>query len=495
MSDSDRTIKTGTRKVCRRRFLGATGAAGLTVGIAGCIGGDGDSAQEVDPEADIDEDVTVEITMDGDFAEVQGSIREALQNAGLDSNITVDILPGDFDTGSRRADFTSALDAGRSSPDVFMMDSGWAIPFFVREQVLNLDETLTSETLDYVTNSYVPSAVQTATHPETGNLYGVPLFPDYPVMHYRKDLVEEAGYSPESNNWATEPMSWQEFAEMAADVWDFHGGQDEISYGFTTQASNYVGTACCTFNEMMTSFGGAYFGNHQNLFGPVGERPITVNEDEVITTIQVMRSFMQGPDAEDAHSDYPQISTTDLVEFTEIPSLEPFQNDNAVFNRNWPFAMTGNVDEYGDDYDVMPLPFGVSEEEGAYEGTGGTNAALGGWHLTINPNSDNLSAAAQVVEAFANENVMNTLFREGGWLPPDPAVTEAADEDVAGEIARFLDTLSVAGENTVPRPVTVVWPDQEPLVFSEIHSAYTGEKTAAEAMADLEGELQDTEEM
>jgi len=34
-------------------------------------------------------------------------------------------------------------------------------------------------------------------------------------MHYRKDLVEEAGYEPDSENWATEPMSWQAFAEMA----------------------------------------------------------------------------------------------------------------------------------------------------------------------------------------------------------------------------------------------------------------------------------------
>ena len=29
-------------------------------------------------------------------------------------------------------------------------------------------------------------------------------------MIYRKDLVEEAGYDPEGENWATEPMSWQE---------------------------------------------------------------------------------------------------------------------------------------------------------------------------------------------------------------------------------------------------------------------------------------------
>ncbi len=28
----------------------------------------------------------------------------------------------------------------------------------------------------------------------------------------------------------------------------------------------------------MTSYGGAYFGGRENLFGPIGDRPITVEE-------------------------------------------------------------------------------------------------------------------------------------------------------------------------------------------------------------------------
>ena len=486
-----------SRKVSRRRFLGATGATGVALGIAGCVGDDGDDGNggdEIDPEADIEEDVTIELTMDGDFADAQGAIREALSNAGLDENITVDILPGDFETGARRSDFTAALDANRSSPDIFMMDSGWTIPFIVREQVLNLEEALTSDTLDYAKNDYLPATINTASHPETGNLYGLPLFPDYPVMQYRRDLVEEAGYNPGENNWATEPISWQEFAEIVADVWEYHG-QDAYNYGFTTQGDNYEGTSCCTFNEMMTSFGGAYFGDHENLFGPVGERPITVDDEAVVETIQVMRSFMYGPDADDAHPDYPQISTSDLVEFTEEPSREPFTAGNAIFHRNWPYSVRINDEEYGDDFDIMPMPYGVEEGEGNFSGTGGTNSALGGWHLTVNPNSDNPSAAVQVLEAFANESVMNTLFREGGWLPPDPSVTEAADESVAGSMAQYLDTMAVAGQNTVPRPVTVVWPDQSPLISGEIHAAYTGDKTADSAMSDLVGQLEDAEQV
>jgi ABC-type glycerol-3-phosphate transport system substrate-binding protein len=471
-----------SKGVSRRRFLGAAGATGVAFSLAGCGGGGGGSGP-------------VELTADGEYADAQEEVTQALYDAGLSEDVEVEILPGDFETGARRAEFTSALDAGRASPDIFMMDSGWTIPFIVREQLVNLSETLSSDTLDYVQSDYLDKSVQTASHPETGDLYGLPLFPDYPVMHYRKDLVEDAGYDPEGENWATEPMTWSRFAEIAADVWDQN---DNLDYGFTTQGDAYAGTACCTFNEMMTSWGGAYFGDHENLFGPVGERPITVNEQPVIDTIRMMRSFMEGPDAENAHPDFPKITNTDLVEFTEEPSREPFTGGNAAFMRNWPYAIPINLSDDAafdpNGYDVMPMPFGVGDGEGAYEGTGGTNHALGGWHLTINPNSQKQDQAVQVLEAFANQDVMITILEVLGNQPPDPSVIEQVDESTVGPIARYLDTLSVAAENTVPRPVTTVWPDQSPLISGQINQAYQNNKSPEQAMADLEEELANVEE-
>jgi ABC-type glycerol-3-phosphate transport system substrate-binding protein len=475
--------------VSRRRFLETTGAAGAAVGLAGCSGGGDDGGDGDDP---------IQITMDGEWTGFEDSVIDALYEAGLDEDIDVEILPGDFETGARRSEFTSALDASRGSPDIFMMDSGWTIPFIARGQLVNLSEELSSETLSYVQDNYLQSAVSTASDPESGDLFGVPLFPDYPVMHYRKDLVEEAGYDPEGENWATEPMSWSEFAEMAADVWEQNGGPDgdDFEYAFTTQADNYEGLACCTFNETMTSFGGAYFGDHENLFGPIGDRPVTVNEEPVHNAIRMMRSFMEGPDAEYADPDFPQLSTTDLIEFTEEPSREPFTAGDAIFHRNWPYAIPINLDSDAfepEDYDVMPLPYGVEEGQGSYEGTGGPSAALGGWHLTVNPNSDRIDEAVQVLEAFASEEVMINNFAEGGYIPPNPSVTESVDPESVGALGDFLDTLAVMGENTVPRPVTVAWPDQSPQIASELSAAYQAEKSPEDAMADLTESLESLE--
>jgi len=129
----------------------------------------------------------------------------------------------------------------------------------------------------------------------------------------------------------------------------------------------------------MTSFGGAYFGDHENLFGPIGDRPITVNEEPVHDTIRMMRSFMEGPDAEST------LTRTSRRFRRQICSRsprsrprEPFTSGNAIFHRNWPYAIPLNLDSEefsAEDYDVMPLPYGIEAGEGEYEGTGGTGGA------------------------------------------------------------------------------------------------------------------------
>ena len=483
MVDTDSTGNRDESSVSRRRFMAAAGATGAAMGVAGCAGDDDDGT------------TTIRLSADADFEEISDEINEALQAAGLSEDIEVDVLPGDFETDSRREDYQAALDANRGDPDIFMMDSGWTIPFILREQLVNMEDELSDDVIDRVRNTYLEASVDTVSHPETGDLFGVPLFPDYPVMQYRKDLVEEAGYDPEGENWATEPMSWQEWSEMVADVWDHHGGEDEIRYGFTTQADAYEGLACCTFNETMSSFGGAYFGGRENLFVR-GDRPVTVTEEPVIDTIRMMRAFMYGDDDEEAHPDFPQITSDDLVQYTEEDAREPFTNGNAIFHRNWPYSVVINGDEevFGEDLGTMPLPYGVPPEESDYDGLGGTQHALGGWHLTVNPNSSNIEAAIEVVEAFVDDDVMLTIFELNGNIPPDPEVTADADPAELGPIGRYLDTLSVAAENTIARPVTDIWPQQSAQIYQEVHDAYTQQKTPEEAMEDLQEQLEESDQ-
>ena len=462
--------------VSRRRFVQAASAAGISTSLAGCTGGNGGSDAVV-------------VSADSVMADASDEIISALRNSGLDTDIEVEIVQEDFQTDSRRQTYSSALNAGRSSPDLFMMDSGWTIPFIVREQLVNLEEQLSSDVLDRIRNDYLSASVATAESPMSGDLYGVPIFPDYAVMHYRKDLAEAAGYNPDGNNWATTPMSWQEFSQVAADVRD----QSGVEYGFTTQAAAYEGLACCTFNETMSSFGGAYFGGVDNLFGPVGERPVTVEEEPVIETIRMMRAFMYGSDDPEAAEGYEQIAPSSIVQWTEEDARGPFTSGNAAFHRNWPYAITNNVEAFGTDFDVMPLPYGVPESESKYDGLGGSRAALGGWHLTMNPNSQKTEDAVQVLEAWTSDEVMLTVFETAGNLPPIPGVLDGVTEDDVGPIGRYVDTLQYVADTAVPRPVTDLWPNQSALVYQEVHDAYTQTKTPEEAMSTLATELEESD--
>jgi len=479
MVDTDLQRRRSKTGVSRRRFVQAAGATGIAVGLAGCAGGDGDG--------------TVVISADEEMVSAEDEIIAALREAGLDNDVEVEIEAEDFETDSRRQSYSSGLDAGRSSPDLFMMDSGWTIPFIVREQLTNLEDTLSSDVRSRIDNEYLEAAVETAQDPETGDLYGVPIFPDYPVMQYRKDLVEDAGYNPDSDDWATEPISWMEFSEIIADV--HSENEDDIDYGFTTQAAAYEGLACCTFNETMSSFGGAFFGGRENLFGPIGDRPVTVNEEPVIDAIRMMLAFMRDDD-EEAADGYEQIAPTSIVQWTEEDARGPFTAGNAISHRNWPYSVVinGAEDEMGEDLGTMPLPYGVPESESEYDDLGGSRAALGGWHLTLNPNSDNFEDAVQVLEAFTGDEVMLAIFEHVGNLPPIPELMDDVGEDDVGPIGRYIDTLQVAADSAIARPVTDIWPSQAQQVYQEVHDAYTQEKTPTEAMDDLQESLEDSDQ-
>ncbi len=346
-----------------------------------------------------------------------------------------------------------------------------------------LEDALSESTIAHVDSTYIPAVLGTATHPTTGVLYGLPLTVDFPTIQYRKDLAEEAGYDPEAEDWSTEPMRWQEFAEVVADVWEYHGGEDEYTYGFTTQAQAYEGLSCCSFYETMSSFGGAYFGEQGNLYGPVGDRPVTVDEAPVLDAARMMRSFMHGPDADDTAPGYPRITTDDITEFDEEGTRKPFTGGDALFMRNWPYAIDFHAEEADFEVGTMPLPYGVEAADAEYEGgschTGSTQ------HLVLNPHAESREASLAVLEAFTDESVQRTILEVTGKLPPDADVIETANPAVLGPLGDHLDTLVAAAERTIPRPGSPAWSDQSIAIREAVHDAYTGERTPEAALSEL----------
>ena len=485
---SERTSQGSGRSnssVSRRTFVKAAGASGAAATLAGCIYGSDDGSG----------DAVVVGLGPNVINEVGDEVVDLFHENGADG-IDIELQAGDDDTGARRDNYTNLLQADEAEPDLLLMDNGWVNVFIQRGQIANLSDELDDDDLSQVEDEYFESFTATAREPTSNDLYGIPIFPDYPTMQYRKDYARDAGFDESDfETWATEPMTWQEWADVTEQIVE----NSDASYGLATQWDIYEGTSCCTWNEVMSSFGGAYFGGRDNLFGPIGERPVTVDEPEFIDGLRMMRTLVAEEHDEHTSDEYPTgIAPDSILGWNEENAREAILNGDAAMQRNWPYAINLNVQGEDDpipidDYGAMPIPYAVSESEANQQGTGGSTSALGGWHLTINPSTEYTEEAVQVLEAFTDENVMLTIFELQGWLPPQLELLEEVDPDDAGPVARYTDQIQLAGENAIPRPVTDVWPEQGALIFQEVHAAYRGVKSPEAAMGDLRDRLERSE--
>ncbi|WP_101296100.1 extracellular solute-binding protein [Halegenticoccus soli] len=477
--------------VSRRCFVKAVGVTSGVASITGCIGG-GDE--------DRPKNATAEQTVirwyggagASESEEVKTKVREVLWSAGLPQDIFVEPTASSGNTGSTYDLFRTWLTAGLESPDVFSMDSGWTIPFIERGQLQNLEELMDTKTISTVKNEFFGASVA-STSGDDGTLYGIPWFPDFPTMQYRKDLVEEVGY--DTDGWQTNPMSWKRFAEITADVMK----QTGTKYGYTFQAANYAGLSCCNYNEWMTTWGGAYFGGVDNLFGPVGGRPVTVNKEGSVDALKMVRTFIHGEDDEYGMDISGNIAPTATLGWEEETSRKPFTNGHAVMHRNWPYAINiSGVAEYlGEKLGVMPLPYGVKESNAPFSGIGGTASALGGWNSVINPNSTKKDAAVELLKALMTDEYMLWQFENLGFLPAKPALFNSDAARSVPVMGRYVDALRTAGKNAIPRPVTVAWPDQSPAIANTVNSALQkgSKKSPQQAMDELANTVEKIEDI
>ena len=402
MPGRDRQPSGERRSVDRRTVLKAAGTtSALAVsGLAGCLG-----RGQLGPN-------TVQIAANTDVKSNLGKIEEKLHEVGLSKDIELKAIAGSASTGARKQQYNRWLSANLEEPALFMMDSGWTIPFIVREQLTNVSE-LRPDMVKGIKEEYFETFVRSLEGPD-GALYGIPLFPTTGSMLYRKDLVKQAGYAPEKNNWATEPLTWKRFAEVTKRTREQAG----TDYGFTFQADTYEGLACCDFKEFTGTWGGSYFGARENLLGPVGERPVTVASDPVVKATRMVRTFVHGDGPGTLESFPGNISPRAVLQWDEEPSRKPFTGGRAVTHRNWPYAikLSGTEDALGRNLGVMPIPYAVKPGEAAFEGYGGTTSSLGGWHVTLNPNAKEKEIGLEVMKAMTNEDFLLFLFEELGQL-------------------------------------------------------------------------------
>ncbi len=362
------------------------------------------------------------------------------QNPG----IKVVLMPMPNSSTDRYNLYVTYLSAGMPQPDILMLDVIWPPAF--ANFLVNLNPYFSKDDL----NDFFQGAVNADTY--NGKLVAAPWFIDAGLLYYRKDLLKKYGFEP--------PKTWAELIHEAQVI-----SAKEGIKGFVWQGASYEGLTC-DFMEYVHSYGGAI----------LNEKGQVVSDSAMVKkSLQTMVDMIYKY----------KISPVGVTTYMEEGTRHIFQNGDAVFMRNWPYAwplLNGKDSKVAGKVGVEPLP----------EGTGFANvrhsATLGGWQLGINKNSEHVKDAVKLIKFLLSPEQEAYKAIHAGQNPSrlsvynNPAVIKANP---------FYKSLWSVFQNAEPRPKSPIYPQISRILFTNVNKALTKQLTVDQAVANITSQLKD----
>jgi multiple sugar transport system substrate-binding protein len=228
-----------------------------------------------------------------------------------------------------------------------------------------------------------------------------------------------------------------------------------MPFGLVWQGARYEGLVT-VFLEYLGAFGG-------RILGDGGE--VLIDSPAAEKALEFMRAAI----------DVEQFVPPAVLTWQEEQTRFAFQNGQAVFMRNWPYAYTLLNDGARS---AVAGRFAVSAMPGAAGGA--PTAALGGAALAINAHSDQPDDAYRLIAYLLEPSQMIERAAMTGQFPPRPALYRdgALDEALA---LPARDALAVI-EHATPRPATPVYSELSDILQVALHRALTGQQDPADAL-------------
>ncbi|TNC72623.1 ABC transporter substrate-binding protein [Rubellimicrobium roseum] len=362
------------------------------------------------------------------------------------------LVPMPASTTDQFGQYRLWLAAQNGDIDLYQTDVIWAPQ--LAEHFVDLTQVATEAGL---IEQNFPSIIESQT--VEGKLVAIPIFTDAPALFYRTDLLEKHGREV--------PTTWAELQETAQFIQDAERaeGNGEM-WGFVWQGNAYEGLTCDAL-EWVKSFGGG------QIVEPDGT--ISINNPQAVQALETAAGWVG------------TISPEGVLAYQEEESRGVWQTGNAVFMRNWPYAyLLGNGEDsaVAGSFDVAPLPMG--------EGEGAQSAAtLGGWNMAVSRYGDQQEAAIDLALYLGSAEAQKQRALNEGNLPTIQSLYEDAEILEANPyFARWQEVFQTA----VPRPSAPTQGDYNEvstLFFTAVHSVLSGEEEAADALEDLEADLED----
>jgi trehalose/maltose transport system substrate-binding protein len=420
------------RTMSRRDFLkiGGAGLAGATLlGAAGCGGGSSSSNNVV-------------FAMGRDTTGALPNLIDKFnkQNKGK-FQVTYREMP--TDTGQYFDKLQTEFQAGQSDIDVIGGDVIWGAQFAANKWVVDVSDRFP----EGERSGFLPAPLQSLTY--DGKIWGVPWYTDAGMLYYRKDLLQQSGFS-------AAPKTWDELQQMAQQVTQQTGTQ----YGMVFQGSNYEGGVCNALEYIWTSGGDVLQGDK-----------IVIDSPQAIAGLETERSMITSGVAPQAVSTY-----------TETETDPAFMGGKAVFARNWPymFSLAGTSDYpkvKPEQVGVAPIP--VSDGNQSY-------SCLGGWNMMMSALSDMQDQAWEFMTWMTAPEQMKYLALEATRLPARKSPYE--DQEILSKVP----TIRLAKDiipNTKPRPVSPYYSDMSLKMQEQFNSSLNGDVSPQQAAKTLQKEL------
>lgn len=428
------------RKISRKNFLriGGAGVAGAALmGMAGC-GGESQSsggATKLVFSSSVDDTGTAEQLVNKFNEEHKGEIR-------------VIFRPGNADTGQRFDQLRAQFQAGGEDLDVILGDIIWTAQLAANGWISDLSDRFTDE----INSDFLPGSVEAVTYQE--KLFGVPWFTDTGLLYYRKDLLEENGYSGP-------PKTWDELKEMTEKVRKGSG----TKYGYAFQGANYEGGVCNGLEFIWTHGGEA--------LDPQDATKVLIGEPESIAGLAEYRSMIASG-----------VSPKTMSVYKEDESAGAFLRGDAVFLRNWPYVF-GLISDPAES-DVKPEQVGIIELP-SEDGQPG-NGTVGDQPFYIGAASSKADEAWEFIRWMTAPEQQKFRSIKGSYLPTLNALYE---DQALQEKVPIISLAREALKHTRPRPVSPYYSDMSLEMADQFNSCLNGDQTPEETGRNLQSRMEE----
>ena len=411
-------------------------AAGFTLTACGSSGGGSSSGQSQSPSFEGRGPITYAAGKDS--SGVVQKVIDSWNKLHPKEKVTFIQLPTDAD--SQRQQMIQNAETKSDAYTVLSLDVVWTSEFAAHQWVDKLPEK------QFPLDEMLKPVVETAKYRD--GLYAVPASSDGGVLYYRTDLLKKAGVTEA-------PTTWAEMRTACAKVKKLPEAKDMSCYA--GQFQKYEGLTV-NFSEAVNSAGGVVTdaNGKPNVDTPEAKKGLDFLVDSV----------KDGTIPKEA------------ITYQEEDGRQAFQSGKLIFLRNWPYVYSlAQKSEVAGKFAVAPLP--------GLNGPG--SSSLGGHNLALSSFAKNKATALDFMKFFSSQDSASTFLKDASLAPPYQALY---DDQALVKQYPYLPVLKKSILNAVPRPRVVQYGDVSSAIQQEAYAALNGSKSSAQALKDLQEDLQ-----